>query len=90
MTYALARNTNTAPAVKTGKVLIDRQDFQDSSFETAGKTNTNMGYVHRQVTFVASGLSTTLTFASTTLNSPTGPVIDNVTAESCPPCPCSD
>jgi len=37
-----------------------------------------MGYVTRQFTFVANNSTTTLAFASTTLNSANGPVIDDV------------
>ncbi len=87
VTYALAGNPGALPVVKTGQVLIDGQDVQDFSFDTTGKTPTNMGYIHRQVTFVATNASTTLTFASTTPNSARGPVIDDVTVTPCPPCP---
>lgn len=77
--YALAGNSDgQAPAVKTGTVLIDGQNVQDLSFDATGKTHTDMGYVTRQVHFVATGKSTTLTFASTTPNAG-GPVIDDVT-----------
>ncbi|WP_158795128.1 choice-of-anchor C family protein [Streptomyces sp. NRRL S-337] len=80
VTYALAGNSDgQAPAVKTGTVLIDGQNVQDLSFDATGKTHTDMGYVTRQVHFVATGKSTTLTFASTTPNSDGGPVIDDVT-----------
>lgn len=89
VTYALAGNPEAGPTVKTGKVLVDGQAFQDFSFDTTGKNNTNMGYVYRQVTFVATGPSTTLTFASTTLRSPAGPVVDDVKVTPCPPCPCN-
>ncbi|MEU7430969.1 choice-of-anchor C family protein [Streptomyces sioyaensis] len=87
VTYSLAGNPELGrvPALKTGKVLIEGQNVQDFSFDVTGKTNTNMGYVRRQVTFVATGPATTLTFASTTLHSPTGPVIDDVTVERCKP-----
>ncbi|MEU6537972.1 choice-of-anchor C family protein [Streptomyces sp. NPDC047000] len=78
VTYALAGNTDCAPVVKTGKVLIDGQDFQDFTFDTTGKSRTNMGYVYRQVPFAAVGRSTTLAFASTTLGSACGPVVDRV------------
>ncbi|MFD0163596.1 DUF642 domain-containing protein, partial [Streptomyces decoyicus] len=73
--------------VKTGEVLIDGQNFQDFSFDTTGKTFARMGYVGRQVTFVATGASTTLSFASTTASGAYGPVIDNVRVGSC--CSCS-
>lgn len=86
VTYSLAGNPGGAPTVKTGRVLIDGQNFQDFSFDVTGKTFANMGYVRRQVTFVATRTSTTLTFASTTpTNSAWGPVVDDVTVQSCPP-----
>ncbi|MCX4581333.1 choice-of-anchor C family protein [Streptomyces sp. NBC_01571] len=87
VTYALAGNFGGPPTVKTGQVRIDGQDVQNFSFDVTGKTRTNMGYINRQVTFVATGTSTTLSFASTTPNSAWGPVIDDVTVKPCPPCP---
>jgi choice-of-anchor C domain-containing protein len=87
VTYSLAGNPDAAPTVKTGNIQIGGQVFQDFSFNVAGKTRTNMGYVRRQVTFVATTASTTLTFASTTPNSAAGPVLDDVTVQPCPPCP---
>ncbi len=87
VTYALAGNLEAGPTVKTGRVLIDGQDFQDFSFDVTGKTHANMGYVNRQVTFVATNRTTTLGFASTTPGA-AGPVIDHVRVESCRPCPC--
>jgi hypothetical protein len=41
-----------------------------------------MGYVGKETHFIATGLSTILTFRSTT-GSGYGPVIDKVTVESC-------
>ncbi|MFD4398637.1 choice-of-anchor C family protein [Kitasatospora sp. NPDC058397] len=85
VTYALAGNTSAAPAVKTGRVLVDGQDFQDFSFDITGKTPTNMGYVGRQFSFVARNASTTLTFASTNAGA-AGPVVDDVQVKECKPC----
>ncbi|WP_030839850.1 choice-of-anchor C family protein [Streptomyces hygroscopicus] len=86
VTYSLAGNPGGGGPVKTGKVLVDGQNFQDFSFDITGKTTANMGYVTREVTFVARGTSTTLAFASTS-NSAHGPVIDDVTVSACTPCP---
>ncbi|KAK1178961.1 choice-of-anchor C family protein [Streptomyces sp. NBS 14/10] len=86
VTYSLASNPG-GPAVKTGKVLIDGQDFQDFSFNSTGKSHANMGYVTREVTFVANGSTTTLGFAST-VGGAYGPVIDDVQVETCRPCGC--
>ncbi|QKV94760.1 choice-of-anchor C family protein [Streptomyces sp. NA02950] len=86
VTYSLAGNPGAGPAVKTGKVLVDGQNFQDFTFDTTGKSTTNMGYVTREVSFVATGTSTTLAFASTT-NTAAGPVLDDVRVRECDPCP---
>ncbi|MEU7430968.1 choice-of-anchor C family protein [Streptomyces sioyaensis] len=85
VTYSLAGNPHPeGPTLKTGKVLIDGQNVQDFSFDTTGKTYRNMGYVTREVTFVGTGASTTLTFAGTTTpNTASGAVIDDVTVERC-------
>ncbi|AXU17139.1 choice-of-anchor C family protein (plasmid) [Streptomyces clavuligerus] len=77
VTYALAANPGGGPALKTGRVLIDGQNVQDFSFDSTGKTMANMGYIRRQVTFVAGGPSTTLGFASTVAGA-WGPVVDDV------------
>ncbi|MEU9123074.1 choice-of-anchor C family protein [Streptomyces sp. NPDC048506] len=85
VTYSLSGNPQLGhvPAVKTGKVLIDGQNVQDFSFDVSGTTEAEMGYVRRQLTFVARGTSMTLGFASTTAHSATGPVVDDVTVERC-------
>ncbi|GHF40139.1 hypothetical protein GCM10018790_17160 [Kitasatospora xanthocidica] len=85
VTYALAANPAGGPAVKTGRALIDGQDFQDFSFDSTGKTLAAMGYVGRQFSFVAQNSSTTLTFASTVAGA-YGPVLDNVQVKECKPC----
>ncbi|MEU9603409.1 choice-of-anchor C family protein [Streptomyces sp. NPDC048057] len=92
VTYALAGNpTDTSPAVKTGRVLIDGQEFQGFSFDVTGKTYAAMGYVTRQFTFVAGASTTTIAFVSTTgATAANGPVIDDVCIEpssaTCPSC----
>ncbi|MFI9329381.1 choice-of-anchor C family protein [Kitasatospora sp. NPDC052868] len=87
VTYALAGNPAGAPALKTGSALIDGQNFQDFSFNTTGKSFTNMGYVGRQFTFQATGSATSIGFTSTTANSAYGPVVDDVQIQRCAPCP---
>ncbi|MFE0426253.1 choice-of-anchor C family protein [Streptomyces sp. NPDC058953] len=83
VSYSLAGNVDGAstPAVKTGRVLIDGQNFQDFSFDVTGKTRPNMGYVNRQFDFTAGAAATTLTFVSGTPGAH-GPVIDNVQVKS--------
>ncbi|MEU9043883.1 MULTISPECIES: choice-of-anchor C family protein [unclassified Kitasatospora] len=85
VTYALASNPAGGLALKTGRALIDGQDFQDFSFDSTGKTRAAMGYVGRQFSFVAQNSSTTLSFASTVAGA-YGPVIDNVQVKECKPC----
>ncbi|WP_420822053.1 choice-of-anchor C family protein [Streptomyces avicenniae] len=87
VSYALAANPGGGPTVKTGRVLVDGQNVQDFSFDITGRSHTAMGYIKRQVTFVATAATTTLGFASTTANSPYGPVIDDVLVTTCG-CPC--
>lgn len=77
--YSLAGNPDRPPAVKTGKVRVDGRDIEDFSYDTTNRSRQDMGWVTRQVTFVATGSSTTLSFLSTTPDSWSGPVIDNVT-----------
>ncbi len=85
VTYALAGNPAGAPVLKTGRALIDGQNFQDFSFDVTGRTMAAMGYVGRQFSFVAQGTSTTLTFTSTVAGA-YGPVIDDVQVKECKPC----
>ncbi|MGW7691916.1 choice-of-anchor C family protein [Streptomyces asiaticus] len=86
VTYSLAGNPVGGPTMRTGKVLVNGQNFQDFSFDVTGKTTADMGYVTREVTFVARGTSTTLAFASTN-GGAYGPVIDDVMVSACTPCP---
>ena len=80
--FKLAGNVDLGPTIKTGQVLANGNVLQSFSFDITGKTRTNMGYVSKETHFIATGLSTTLTFRSTT-GSGYGPVIDKVTVESC-------
>jgi choice-of-anchor C domain-containing protein len=80
--YRLAGNPAQGPTVKTGEVVANGGVIQSFSFDITGKSFTNMGYVHKEAHFVATGLSSTLVFRSTT-GSGFGPVIDDVDVESC-------
>jgi choice-of-anchor C domain-containing protein len=83
VTYSLAGNPDDIPAVKTGKVLVNGVLAQNFSFDTTGRTRTDMGYVTKQFTFLSSSTSTTLGFVSTTTPGGYGPVIDKVSVDSC-------
>ncbi|MEV7027445.1 choice-of-anchor C family protein [Kitasatospora sp. NPDC093558] len=85
VTYALAGNPDGGPALRTGRALIDGQDFQDFSFDVTGKTRAAMGYVGRQFSFVAHNPTTTLGFRSTVAGA-FGPVLDDVQVKECKPC----
>ncbi|MFE6050935.1 choice-of-anchor C family protein [Kitasatospora sp. NPDC056446] len=85
VTYALAGNPAGGPVLRTGRVRIDGQNFQDFTFDITGKTMAAMGYVGRQFSFVAQNSGTTLSFVSTVAG-PYGPVIDNVQVKECKPC----
>ncbi|MEU7094979.1 choice-of-anchor C family protein [Kitasatospora aureofaciens] len=85
VTYALAGNPDGGVALRTGRALIDGQDFQDYSFDVTGRTRAAMGYVGRQFSFVAQNSSTTLAFEST-VGGPYGPVLDNVQVKECKSC----
>jgi choice-of-anchor C domain-containing protein len=82
VSFKLAGNPQSGPTVKTGQVLVNGQVVKKFSFDITGKTFSNMGYVSQEFTFLASGSSTTLEFASTTPGY-FGPVIDKVEVESC-------
>jgi choice-of-anchor C domain-containing protein len=82
VSFALAGNPVDLPVVKTGQVLVNGHVALNFSFDTTGKTEANMGYVHREFAFQATGNATTLEFASTTAGA-FGPVIDNVEIQPC-------
>lgn len=82
VSYRLAGNPAAGPTIKTGQVLANGHVVQSFSFDITGKTFANMGYVGKEAHFIATSLSTTLAFTSTT-NSGFGPVIDAVDVDSC-------
>jgi choice-of-anchor C domain-containing protein len=82
VSFALAGNPVDLPVVKTGQVLVNGHVALNFSFDTTGKTEAHMGYVHREFAFQATGNTTTLEFASTTEGA-FGPVIDDVEIQPC-------
>ena len=88
VSFALAGNPLSqgdplaGPLTKTGHVLVNAHVVKEFSFNVTGKSPANMGYVTEEFTFLATGTSTTLEFASTNPGEG-GPVIDNVRVESC-------
>jgi hypothetical protein len=82
ITYCLAGNPDGGPAVKTGQVLVNDTPVQDYSFDSTGKSPSNMGYLAQSVTFTSSGSSAKVEFRSTTASA-YGPVIDKVGFTKC-------
>lgn len=82
VSYKLAGNPTSGPAIKTGQVLANGNVIQSFSFDVTGKTYANMGYVHKHATFIATGLTSTIEFQSN-VNTAYGPVLDDVDVDSC-------
>jgi choice-of-anchor C domain-containing protein len=82
VSFALAGNPVDLPVVKTGQVLVNGHVALNFSFDTTGKTEAHMGYVHREFAFQATGNATTIEFASTTAGA-FGAVIDDVEIQPC-------
>jgi len=76
VTFSLAGNPAGAPSIKTLTVSAGATTTP-YSFNTAGATTSNMNWTPETFSFIATGASTTLTFASTTDGS-FGPALDNV------------
>jgi choice-of-anchor C domain-containing protein len=82
LVYSLAGNPGGEPTLKTGTVLVNGAVVQSFSFDTSSSTKADMRYQTRKVKFIATGLSTTLQFKSTTEGA-YGPVIDDVDVSRC-------
>lgn len=76
VTFDLAGNPAGAPAVKTLEVDAGGTP-QAYTFDTTGKTLTDMGWTEESFTFTATSASTTLTFTSMDAGF-FGPALDNV------------
>ena len=84
VSYALAGNPASGPAIKTGQVLVNGNVAQSFSFDITGKSFSNMGYVRKSfLVLLTTASSLRLEFSSTTTPSGFGPVIDDVRVESC-------
>ena len=79
LTFAMAGNTDGGNTVKSMTVSADSTSA-DYTFDTTGKSRSNMGWEHNTMMFVAEDDSTTLTFSSNEAN-PYGPALDNVSVE---------
>jgi choice-of-anchor C domain-containing protein len=80
VTFDMAGNPQgTSPCAQGVKTLEASAGgtSQTFSFDTTGKTNSNMGWTQKSFSFVANSTTTTLTFESLT-GSACGPALDNV------------
>jgi choice-of-anchor C domain-containing protein len=83
ISFKLAGNPVGGPTVKTGQVLVNGHVVKSFSFDTTGKSTTNMGYVGKEAVFFSGlGGPATVQFKTTTPDT-FGPVIDNVEVLSC-------
>lgn len=90
VSFDLAGNPQGPPTIKPLKVSAGAV-VQNYTFDTTGKTLSNMGWVTNQLTFTASGPTTTLSFISDTtgLGCCYGAALDNVIVQlvQLPPAP---
>ena len=82
VTFDLAGNTFTSPTIKDMRVSAGGSSA-DFSFDTTGKSNSNMGWLSKSWDFTANSTTTTLEFISLS-NSFAGPVLDNVSVIAVP------
>jgi choice-of-anchor C domain-containing protein len=85
VSFDLAGNPASGPSLKTLVVSAGSIVNMPFSFDTTGKTLTNMGWTTKSFTFVATGASTTLAFTSTTAGCCYGPALDKVQVDSLTP-----
>jgi choice-of-anchor C domain-containing protein len=77
VTFDLAGNPEFLPIIKNMTVEAAGQS-EDFSFDTTGKTFSDMGWIPQSWQFTANNNQTTLEFASLTNGSASGPTLDNV------------
>ena len=82
VTFDMAGNTDGGNAIKTMDVSA-AGDVGLYSFDTTGKSDTNMGWTLETFFFIATSTSTTLSFTSLEGN-PYGPALDNVMVQDIP------
>jgi choice-of-anchor C domain-containing protein len=79
VTFDMAGNFEGPPAVKQMQVQAAGQTSTPFTFDTAGKSSSNMGWATKTWCFTASGASTTLEFRSLhAADNSWGPALDNV------------
>lgn len=85
LSFALAGNPAGAPAVKTVNVSVGDENA-DFTFDTTGKTLTEMGWIMETFRFTAGATTERLTFTSLN-NTAWGPALDNVSIAAAIPLP---
>jgi choice-of-anchor C domain-containing protein len=83
VTFLLAGNPDGAPAVKTVAVGATGNAIANYTLDSTGSSHAAMGWTEYTYNFVATGSSTTLSFASLD-NSPYGPALDGVSVAAVP------
>jgi choice-of-anchor C domain-containing protein len=78
--FELAGNVGGAPAVKTGQVILNGYPT-NFSFDTTGKTTSNMGWEQENFSFTATGSTSTISFVSAIPSGDFGPVITDVVVD---------
>ena len=76
VTFDLAGNPDGNPTIKEMRVSAGGSSA-DFSFDTTGKSRSNMGWVSNSWDFTATGTTTTLSFLNL-VDTPYGPALDNV------------
>ena len=84
VSFDLAGNLLGPPAVKTLRVSAAGQS-QVFTFDTTGKSPTNLGWTTQHFAFTAKWETTTLLFESLTTGTDAGPALDNVRVTGVPP-----
>lgn len=76
--FDLSGNPDGGPSVKNVRVTVDAVG-QDFSFNVTGQTRSNLSWVPREISFVATGVTATISFASQSSSGNSwGAFIDNV------------
>jgi len=78
VSFYLAGNPNGAPVVKTLTVSATGAAAATFTFDVSNTSNSAMGWRLEGYSFVATSVSSTLTFASGDTSGGTGPALDNV------------
>lgn len=82
VTFCLAGNPDSGPAVKTGQVLLNGTPVKDFSFDITGRSPADMGYRLETLSFTSKAAEAEIEFVSTT-NTAYGPVVDKVRFHKC-------